>query len=271
MTTSAISGRRTCSSASASMGSTPMQQGMTIAALSLFYYLLIPWVFVVALLVMWRKGYESDILLVLLVGLGLAGGTFAPTPHRLYQICLAGLIVFAWLLYRLAPKVNWLPKVAVAALVLVGMASAVRLQTAWGRADLVTPTGRVAFLTPVPLERYQWLSENALPGEPVFEVYQTAVNYVLQHPNPTRLTFLLDNGYTPQWQVDMAVEDLRLTKPRLIIWDGNWSKPPADRAPSDHLAPLYAYLADNYELRKAFTPYVDRKMELWERRPAAAE
>ena len=248
-----------------------MEQGPMIAGLSVFYYLLVPWIFLTALLVLWRKGYRSEVLLVTLVGLGLAGGTFAPTPFRIYQISLAGLIILAWVLYRLIPGVKLLPKVAVLALVVVGLASAIRLQTAWNRTDLITPTGRVAFVSPVTLERYQWLTSNAEPGEYVFEVYQTAVNYVLQLPNPTRLTFLLDNGYTPQWQVDMAVEDLKEKKPRLIIWDANWDKLPAVRSPDDHLSPLYAYLTENYEMRQAFTPYVDRKMQIWERLAAAGQ
>jgi hypothetical protein len=244
-----------------------LEQGAAITAVSLFYYLLIPWAFVIALVVMWRKGYRPDVLLVTLVGLGLAGGTFAPTPLRLYQICLAGLIVFAWLLYTLAQRSEFLPKLAVAGLVLIGLGSPVRVQTSWTRTYLETPTGRVAFLSTIPMERYKWLMDNASPGEPVFEVYQTAVNYILQHPNPTRMTFLLDNGYTPQWQVDAALEDVEKKRPRFIIWDGNWSKPAGARSSDDHLAPFYAYLTGNYQMKEAFTPYVDRKMEMWELTP----
>lgn len=240
-----------------------LEQGMFMAAIMVFYYALIPLVYFVCFFYLWRRKYESGVLLIALVGASLALGTFAPTPGRLFQICMPGLIIFVWLLYQFKFKNDRAAKWAVGGLVLLGAVLTFRLQTNWERLYLDTPTGQIVYLSPVTLERYKWLSENAEPGEYVFEVYQCAVNFTLQMPNPTELTFLLDNGYTPQWQVDRAIENLKEKNPRFIIWDGKWNKESAQRQPGDHLAPLYDYLREKYVLEKAFTPYSKREMQVW--------
>lgn len=239
------------------------EQGMFISAVMLFYYALIPLVYFICFIYLWRKKYESGVLLIALVGFCLALSTFAPTPMRIFQICMPGLIIFVWLFSQFKFKNDWAAKGAVIALVLLGAVLTVRLQMNWEKIYLETPTGRIAYLSPVTLERYKWMMENAAPGEYVFEVYQCAVNFPLQLPNPTEMTFLLDNGYTPQWQVDRAIENLREKNPRFIIWDGKWNKAAADRKPGDHLAPLYDYLRERYILEKAFTPYSKREMQVW--------
>jgi hypothetical protein len=243
-----------------------MGQGGVMAAVMLFYYLLIPLVYVVGFLHLWRRTYHPGVLLVTLMGSVLALGTFAPTPGRLFQVCMPGLILFSWLLVQMIRRPDALIRVAVTVLVIVGGALAVRLQVNWERQYLDTPTGRVAFLSPVTLERYAWILDHTSENEPVFEVYQPAINFLLQRPNPTRLTFLQDNGYTPVWQVAQAIGDLDAKKPRFIIWDGRWSKEASERLPGDHLAPLYDYLRDNYELRQRFTPYSYRDMQAWQRK-----
>lgn len=240
-----------------------LEQGWFMSANMFFYYALIPLVYLVCFVYLWRKKYESGVLLIALVGASLAIGTFAPTPPRLFQICMPGLIIFVWLLYQIKIKSGWVAKGAVFALIILGAVLTFRLQMNWEKLYLETPTGRIAFLSPVTLERYKWINENTEPGEYVFEVYQCAVNFPLQVPNPTEMTFLLDNGYTPQWQVARALENLKEKNPRFIIWDGKWNKEREERKPDDHLAPLYDYLREKYILEKAFTPYSKREMQVW--------
>lgn len=239
------------------------EQGLFITGVTLFYYALIPLVYLICFVYLWRKKYESGVLLIALVGACLALSTFAPTPMRIFQICMPGLIIFVWLLHQFNFTGDWAAKGAVIGLILLGAVLTFRLQTNWEKLYLETPTGRLAYLSPVTLERYKWMIENAEPGEYVFEVYQCAVNFPLQLPNPTEMTFLLDNGYTPQWQVDRAIENLKVKNPRFIIWDGKWNKERAERLSSDHLAPLYDYLREKYILEKAFTPYSKREMQVW--------
>jgi hypothetical protein len=240
-----------------------LEQGAVIAAIMFFYYALIPFVYLACFIYLWRRQYASSALLITLVGASLAIGTFAPTPSRLFQISMPGLIVFVWLSSRIRFMNERIVKAAVLALVLLGAIVTLRLQTSWEKLYLDAPTGRIAFLSSVTLERYKWLSENTVPGEYVFEVYQCAVNFPLQLPNPTQLTFLLDNGYTPQWQVDRAIGNLKEKNPRFIIWDGRWNKERDEREPGDHLAPLYDYLRERYILEKEFTPYSKREMQVW--------
>jgi hypothetical protein len=243
-----------------------IDQGYLIGGISLFYYILIPLVFPAAFVFLWRKKYQAEILLISLVGLSLSLATFAPTPYRLFQICLPAIICLVWLisLIKVVPEI-W-HRAAVVALIIFGCALTVRLQTAWQISYLDAPTGNLAFTSPIPLERYQWLKENAEPGEYVFEVYQTAVNFPLQHPNPTRVTYLLDSGFTPEWMVLLAIENLEEKKPRFIIWDGKFSKEKSERNADDHIAPLYDYLRQNYVRRQQFTPYSYREMEIWQRK-----
>ena len=240
--------------------------GVLMGGVSLFYYLLIPLIFLVALFFLWRKRYEPEVLLIALVGGFLALGTFAPTPFRLFQIALPAIIIFVWLISLIKMKSEILVKAAVVGLIIFGCALAFRLQTAWEKTYLETPSGKMIFLSPVVVERYKWLLENAAPGEYVFEVYQTAVNFPIQHPNPTRITYLLDSGFTPDWMVAWAIEDLEQKKPRFIIWDGKFSKERSERVPGDPLSPLYDYLRENYYLRHGFTPYNNREMQVWQRK-----
>jgi hypothetical protein len=193
-------------------------------------------------------------------------GTFAPNPYRLFQIAIPALIVLIWLVSQLKITTERAMQTAVAGLIVLGAILAVRLQTSWEPNVLAARTGNVAFLSPVVLERYKWLSENTAEDEYVFEVYQCAVNFILQVRNPTPVTFLLNTGYTPIWQVTQSIQNLEQKKPRFIIWDGVWTRELETIEEGEHLGPLYDYLRQNYELKKEFTPYNNREMQLWQRK-----
>lgn len=243
-----------------------LEQGAMMAAVAMFYYCLIPLVYLVAFFFLWRKKYQPEVLLIALTGCALAITTFAPTPFRLFQISLPAIIILVWLISLIKIETEPFIRAAVIGLVIFGCVLGFRLQTAWEKNYLDAPTGKTVFLSPVAIERYKWLRENAAEGDYVFEVYQTAVNFPLLLPNPTQVTFLLDTGYTPQWMVDLAIQNLEQKKARFIVWDGNFSKEPQQRLEGDHLAPLYDYLRANYELRQNFTPYSGRAMQVWERK-----
>jgi hypothetical protein len=89
------------------------------------------------------------------------------------------------------------------------------------------------------------------------------VNFVLQTPNPTGVTFLLDTGATPEWQVSQAIDDLKKTPPAFILWDGRWSKAAFERTSADRLEPLYDHLRQYYVLERSFTPYSNRDIQVW--------
>jgi hypothetical protein len=248
-------------------------QGSLISAVMLFYYALIPLVYVVALVYLWfsrkdqneAKGRES-ILLVCMVGLALAAGTVAPNAARFYQISVPALIVFGWLLFKFRPKGGVAMPATIAALMVFGLALAVRVQTSWETRILDAPTGTIAFLSPVALEKYAWLRDHAKADDAVFEVYNCAVNFPLLLRNPTEATQLFNTGYSPTWQVAGAIDSLESKKARFVIWDGNWDAEMASLGEGERLKPLYRYLNENYELRKALTPYANRSPQIWERK-----
>lgn len=109
------------------------------------------------------------------------------------------------------------------------------------------------------------MKENALSGEYLFEVYQCAVNFPLLLRNPGKVSFLLNNNYSPAWQVNQTMTDIDGKKPGFIIWDEVWDKVLEVIDEGENLAPLQNYLKRNYELRKEFTPYGSRQMQVWER------
>lgn len=248
------------------------EQGILITGVVFFYYAIVPLVYVAGLVWIWiRKDKRPiaktyQILLVILGGGFLALGTFAPSPARIFQVAMPALIVLVWLLSGILVRIKWLPGFAVAGLIVFGLLLGVRSQANWQVSVLRSPTGDLAFLSPVMFERYEWTRRNSDPDDHVFEVYQCAVNFALLRRNPADVPFLLNTGYTPEWQVTETIGRLERTKTRFIIWDGAWDRELETIEPGEHLGPLQDYLKRRYVKRKDLTPYNGREMQIWERR-----
>ena len=245
--------------------------GYLVTAVTLFYYALIPLIYIVIFVFLWinrkNSGIENkdSILLVCLVGAFFALGTaFAPSPERLFQIAIPALILLAWLINRIPFMSESLIKGAIILLVVFGLMLGVRIQVGWDVKTLSTPSGEIAFLSKVIYERYAWLSEHANAGDLVYEAYNSHVNFPLQLDNPSSISVLLNGEYNPQWQVDQAIDDLKAKKVRYIIWDGAWTAEMNSWGKDEKLRPFYMFLTKNYELRQKFTPYDDREREIWE-------
>lgn len=242
------------------------EQGILVSIVAGFYYALIPLVYIVSFWYLWKRHYDSGALLIALIGFSLAFGAVVPVPGRMFQIAFPAVVVFVWLLAQTRALTNRAAKYVVIVLVTFGLALGVRVQMNWQQYSLDSPTGTIVFLSPVAFERYMWLSENTQPGDFIFEVYQPAVNFPLQVRNPTAVTLLWDNAFTPQSQVLEAIDGLEKHEARYIIWDANWSKESSSRSLDDKLEPLYQYLQQNYEIDKTFTPYSTRRMQVWRRK-----
>ena len=245
--------------------------GLLMTAVAVFYYLLVPLVYCITLIYLRVKRKNSDIrykdgvLLVCLVGLFLSLGTLAPNAPRIFQISLPALILFSWMIYQLNFKTDVVAKVAVIALICFGLVLAGRLQFAWDAQTLHTPSGDLAFLSPVVLERYAWLDEHTQPNDYIYETYNAHVNFPLHLRNPSRISILLNTGYTPHDQVMQAIEDLKRRNARYIIWDGAWNDEMRTLGDDEKLKPFYLYMTSNYRFQKNFSPYDGRSMEIWER------
>ncbi|MGB7210108.1 MAG: hypothetical protein WBD27_15735 [Pyrinomonadaceae bacterium] len=245
--------------------------GLTVSLVAVFYTLLVPTIYAVTLVFLWVKRNDTSILhkkgafLIALLGIFLAIGTLAPNVPRIYQISLPALIVLAWLTYNLRFRLDVFIKAVIILQITFGLFLAFRLQTVWDLSILPTASGRIAFTSPIILERYKWLSENTVPGDLVYETYNSHVNFPLNLHNPSSISVLLNSGYNPPQQVGRAIEDLKTTKARYIIWDGAWT-PEMDRlGPDEKLKPFFLFLKANYRLRQRFTPYDGREREIWER------
>lgn len=242
---------------------------MTLA--TLFYSILIPLIYVAALIFLAIRrrhaGFENiaGVVLLCLVGLFLSIGTTGPNVYRLFQVSLPAVIVLVWLIYQSKLVTPAVAKAVVAALAIFGIALGIRLQSAWETVTLDTASGRLVFLSPVISERYEWLLENARPGDLVYETYNSHVNFPLGLRNPCRLSILLNTGYSPPEHVNWAIEDLKRTRPRYIIWDGAWTGEMSQLADGERLKPFYRLMSAYYRPVRSFTPYDGREREVWER------
>jgi hypothetical protein len=246
--------------------------GVTMSAVTVFYYFLIPLIYLVTFVYLWKgkKSISTElwkrILLINLVGFSLAIGTFAPNPARLFQVSIPALILLA-VLFDQKKRPSFFPKVWVFGLIIFGSILAIRLQLNWEKTILETRSGKIAFLSPVIVERYQWLQENANSNDNVFEVYNCAVNFPLLLQNPAQVPFLLNTGYTSEAQVTNSIQNLENKKVRFIIWDQTWDSELLTIEKGENLLPLLTYLRAKYEIKKNFTPYNNRQMQIWERKP----
>jgi len=245
--------------------------GLWMMSVAIFYHLLIPVIYFVALAFLWAKRksldtkQQSGVLLVCLMGIFLAIGTFAPNAHRMFQIAVPAVLVLGWLVYRIGNRWEFPAKIGVIGLMIFGLVLGIRLQTGWEAAILHAKSGKLAFLSPVLIERYTWLSEHASPGDYVYETYNSHVNFPLHLRNPSRISVLLNTGYTPQSQLTQAIDDLKTTNARYIIWDGAWTDEMASLEENEKLKRFYLFLTSNYVLRQKFSPYDGRQREIWER------
>lgn len=246
--------------------------GIMMSAVMLFYIAIIPLIYLIVFIYLGLKRndekikYKLQVLLIALMGSFLTIGTFAPNPSRYFQIALPAVILLIWIIYQLTNKTILITKIAVVGLIIFGLILSYRIQTSWETEILETRTGKIAFISPITIERYEWLAGNADKDDTVFEVYQCGVNFPLLLKNPTNVTFLLNTAYTPKWMVAESIENLENKKTKFVIWDANWTEELERVEKGEKLNPLYEYLQNHYYIRKNFTPYNNRKAQLWERK-----
>lgn len=244
--------------------------GVTITLVTLFYSLLIPAVYIAALVLALirgrRDGYltVSGIIIACVIGLLQSIGTSGPNVYRFYQVSLPALVVLCWLAFQTRLIKPLVSQVVLGALILFGLVLGFRLQIGWELKPLETASGRIVFPSPLAFERYEWLVQNTIPGEAVYETYNAHVNYPLGLRNPCRISVLLNSPYSPPEHINWVVEDLKRARPRFIIWDGTWTEEMGAPDADQRLRPVYVFLTENYRRVKSFIPYDNRNREIWE-------
>ncbi len=248
-----------------------------IAGPTLWFYLLVPWVYLAFLVFRWRtQSYLHDILadrtlrLLVCVGLALSIGVSAPSAFRLSHVSMPAVIIAVWFLTRIR-SAKVIASISLGLIAVVGGAYVIQRQTA-AVAVLEMPAGRAAFLSELVFERYKWVGEHTKPGDLFYEAHHPSFYFPFDLKNPTPMSLIRDNDYTPKFQVDSVVRSLQSRPPQYIAWPTKWSKAAAEREPGDHLEELWVFLQRSYEPVFVFekppdyTPYSEGDIEIWRKR-----
>lgn len=232
----------------------------------LFYFLLVPTVYIVSVVYMVRSPAASlrrrQIMLLSSAGLFLFLVTTGLSAVRLYHVSIPGLALFALFLSRF-------PKYAAAITGLIVVAAfglAIWGQVRTYPPPVSLPTGTVVAMSDAAAERFVWIDANTDPGDYVFESFRSVINFPLMVQNPTSVPMLRDNNYTPVHQAHQVLRELTERPPKYILWNGDWSKPTAARSPDDNLGPIFEFLQSNYTFRVAPPPIYGIPVEIWERK-----
>ncbi len=237
------------------------------ALISGFYYLLVPYVYLVLIAVLWvrRRALDAKIFKTLvllgLLGIFLAIGVSAPTITRVFHVAAPAIVIFVWLCSQWRPSGRLLTP-ALAALCVIAGAMIVQRQTSQ-KDYLEMPAGKAAFLYRPAYEKYRWIGENTTPGEALYEPHHPNFYFPFHLINPTPLFNVRDSGYTPATQVEAVVRSLETSRPRLIIWPTMWSKSPSERASDDNLEPLWQFLQMNYVPIHTIPKYDDPSQSMY--------
>jgi len=211
----------------------------------------------------WRRP-----LLCLVMGAALMLSSTGPNQGRLFQIAAPSLIVLFWLISHFVSSSSikkTAPYPIIVGLLLLGLVQAINVQTHWKYNIWKTPTGDLAVIDSPGDKPFLLFSQILSPGDYYFDPIGTNLVFPLQLRNPTRYYQIWNTDYTRPEMVNETVNDLRRNPPKYIQWYNGLNVPSEQRAPGDHLGPLYEFLIANYE--PCGEPYdEDRMTQLWRRK-----
>ena len=220
-----------------------------------FVYATVPLVYVIFILVMWRRRERNrnepwdQLSLLALTGLAMFL-PIAPSPSllRLSSVSPPAMILLTWLLSRTGKIAGKLQTVLGVAAVLVAVATPVHYQTRW-RAYLDLPAGRTAFSDAAQYEEYRWLLAHTHPGQYFFGMPPMYLPFHLL--NPTAVVVFDTSDYTRPEQVAAGIQALEDHPVPMIVLRG-----PIDDSsplPSDHTGPFRKYVHENYRVTRTFS------------------
>jgi hypothetical protein len=257
--------------------STAISRYIRIAAPTLFFYGLVPYVYLAFLIYRWRKktylesdGQDRKLVLLCIFGLALLVGVSAPSVFRLAHMALPGLVVLVWLIGRLK-RSEIVASSILCVLILVGIAYVIQRQTI-EKNYLEMPAGRAAFLANITFQRFKWVGEHTRPGDLFWEGHHLTFYFAFHLKNPTPLYLVRDNGYTPKFQADSVLAALERNPPEYIVWPRKWEKTAEERLPDDNLDGIWRFVLANYEFQMVFekpleyTPNSEGDLEIWRRK-----
>ena len=208
-------------------------------------------------------------LVVLLCAVGLAlfvSIVNSASLSRLSVVALPGFILLIWLVNRSAWTRPALPLFWL-------LIAALMLMDTWGAHEhaanhVDTPSGTVAIDYPRGNYRdyYQWLENNTVPGEFVFDAapIHTGLYFLFALRNPTKLWWLTSCDFTTPRQAAEALHALERHNVRFVFWS-----PAIDHmgcpAGSDHIEPIQAFVRKNYQHIRDFDYDESNTIAVWAR------
>lgn len=184
----------------------------------------------------------------------------APAYSRLYAVSPPALLILVWILdySQMASRVLLRCAWTVTFAVLVSRPLVAQLRS---KQFLDLPTGRTAFLDTLTYEKCKWMAERTHPSEYFFGDH--LICFTLRLRNAGQVPFLRPTDYTRPEEVAGAVQGLETHHVRFVSWYiGLDREKEALRHPEgNHLAPMRAYLRENYHVAQTFA----NGDQIWER------
>lgn len=176
----------------------------------------------------------------------------APAYSRLYAVSPPALLILVWLLDsslkvpRVVMKCAW--TVALAMLVSRPLLTQLR-----SKQFLELPTGRTAFFETLTYDKCKWAAERTHPSEYFFGDHQ--ICFALRLRNAGQVPFLRPTDYTRPEEVSDAIQGIERHHVRFVSWyiGLDREKDAARHPEGNHLAPMRAYLRENYHLAQTFS------------------
>lgn len=258
------------------IGTIPFSQYLRLAAPSLFFYFLIPAVYLMFFVVLWLKRQtisierKLELIYINIAGLMLAIGVFSsPTAGRLYQVSFFGIVSLIWI-YQHFINSQLLTLIFLIGISLLGVSYTVQRQMT-PVYYLEMPSGTTAALSPDIFSRYQWFNEHTEPNDYLYEASDSSLYMVFHLKNPTPMPMIRPNNYTTVEQVESVIKGLEQNPPRFVVWNGAWNKSDYPQSPDNHLTPLIDFIHSNYhrienlENFEGINGAAANQTEIWER------
>jgi hypothetical protein len=231
----------------------------------LFVHLTVPLVYVICIVIMFRRSKNEPgepwdkIGLLVLAGLAMfLAIASSPGWKRLATSSLPAVILLTWLLNRWG-RTGAKFRIGLGALAIVtALAGAARTQTR-GATFLDLPIGKTAFMEYPRYEEFRYAMERTRRGQFMFG--PSPIIFALQVQNPAPIDGFVPFDYTQPEQVTATIQALELNKVPMLLLHPRMFVDPDSKPESDHLGPMRTYLAGHYRVTTTF----NTGDQLWER------
>jgi len=226
----------------------------------LFLFAVTPLIFILFFGRYWWKSsrkpfeYWERPMLVAIVGFFMLL-SIAPAPDgfRMAVTAFPALILLVWFLDSPRKLAQGLAAAITVATLVIALYS-VAAHEPQPVGIMATPHGELAFTDPTLYQEDLWIQQHTHPSEYFYEPLSQDAYFYLDLRNPTPLSSIENNGYTPPEQVADIIRGLDRHRVRYILWSRQaLDVPQSSKNPSnDYLGPLRTYVHSHYTVVKSF-------------------